>query len=230
LAEGSVPAIESFVAWAGSGDDIDLSVLDAAIAPFRQRLVQIEVGEVKIDTEVFEGELAAVVHASLCQVPAVVLDDRGFWRYLALSRFWWYIAWREAKPLAAGNGDTYTDARLPVMAIPSRLFLRGQAVVKDGDYALTSTLPRSTDFWRSHVLRVRVGSSPALSRAFVGLQRDVGMKTDDLRVYARKLNRSWSNVVLHLYDEDEARVLLDELHASSTPAPDDGGTASEQQS
>jgi hypothetical protein len=198
---------------AGSGDDIDLRTLDAALEPFRAELEQIASGAIKQDKEVFEGRLSAAVHPLLAGFPAEVLDDRGFWRYLALSRFWWYITWREAGPLASGNGHTYTDATQAVMAIPTRLFLRGQAVVKGDDYTPAYALERSADFWRSHVLRVRVGTSPSLTRAFVKLQRERQMKTDpQLRPYARQLNRTWTNVVLHLYDEDEAYELLDDLY------------------
>lgn len=213
LLAGEQPSVEAMAQGAGSGDDIDLTALDAAIAPFRKELEEIVAGRMKQDKEVFEGRLSAAVHPSLAVLPAEVLDDRGFWRYLALSRFWWYIAWREAGPLASGNGHTYTHAMQAVMAIPTRLFLRGQAVAKEGDYAPAYALERSADFWRSHVLRVKVGTSPTLTRAFVKLQQDRQMKTDpQLRPYARQLNRTWTNVVLHLYDEDEAYGLLDELY------------------
>ena len=215
LLAGERPSIDAMAQGAGSGDDVDLRALDAAIAPFRDELERIVAGGLKQDKEVFEGRLSAAVHPPLAALPAEVLDDRGFWRYLALSRFWWYVSWREAGPLASGNGRTYTDATQSVMAIPTRLFLRGQAVAKDGDYAPAYALERSADFWRSHVLRVKVGTSPDLTRAFVRLQQDRQMKTDpQLRPYARQLNRTWTNVVMNLYDEDEAYELLDDMYRS----------------
>jgi hypothetical protein len=220
LVRGEGPSIDAQVTWVGSGDDVDLRALDSALEPFKAQLDQIVAGTVKVDKEVFEGQVAAGCHSLLAALPADVLDDRGFWRYLGLSKFWWYIAWREAKPISAGNAHTYTDASLSVMAIPSRLFLRGQAVVQDGDYGPAFALERSTDFWRSHVLRVRVGSAPRLTRALVRLQREKQMKTDPvLRPYARRLNRTWTNVVLHLYDEDEAYQLLDELYGATVLPP-----------
>lgn len=215
LARGEQPSTEAVATWTGSGDDIDLKPLDAALAPLREDLEAIVAGERVEDREVFEGRVAAATHAALAPLDPFVLDDRGFWRYLGLTRFWWYTSWREAKPIAAGNARTYTDATQAVMAIPTRLFLRGQAVHDGCDYAPASALPRSADFWRSHVLRVRVGTSPALTRAFVRLQQDKQMKTDpQLRPYARQLNRTWTNVVLHLYDEDEALDLLEEMYES----------------
>lgn len=216
LLSGEQPAIEALASWTGSGDDVDLRALDLALVPLRTDLEAIEAGERKEDKEVFEGRLSAVVHPALAGIPVEVLDDRGFWRYLGLTRFWWYTRWREPKPLAAGNARTYTDATQAVMAIPTRLFLRGQAAGEDGDYGPASALPKSADFWRSHVLRVKVGTSPSLTRAFVKLQQDKQMTTDkELRPFARELNRTWTNVVLHVYDEKEALELLNELYDSA---------------
>ena len=213
LLEGEHPSAEARASWVGTGEEVDLTDLDAALKPLQADLEAIVAGDRVEDREVFEGRLSAVVHAHLAAVPAPVLDDPAFWRYLTLTRFWWYVRWREAKPLAAGNARTYTDGEQAVMAIPSRLFLRGQAVERDGDYAPAYALERSADFWRSHVLRVRVGSAPALTRAFVRLQLDRQMRTEpQLRPFARQLNRTWTNVLLHLYEEDEALDLLEELY------------------
>jgi hypothetical protein len=216
LVRGTVPSLHASVTWTGSGDDVDLRSLDEAVAPFRRAIAD---GSDIGDTEVFEGRLAAVIFPLLNGLPLDVLDDRGFWRYLALRHFWWYVAWREATPLANGNGLTYTDGKSSVMSIPARLFLRAQSVERDGDCSLAHRLERSTDFWRSHVLRVRVGSAPALSRSFVRLQADHKMKTDVLRQYAKRLNRTWTNVVLHVYDDDETNQLLSELHESIVLPP-----------
>ena len=37
------------------------------------------------------------------------------------------------------------------------------------------------------------------------------MQTDELRSYAKFLNRMWTNVVLNVYDEQEANTLLEAL-------------------
>lgn len=215
LVRDETPSIDARANWAGTGDDLDLRQLDQVLSALQQQVVELSAGRSKVDTEVFEGHVAAAVHQSLAVVPSEILDDRGFWRYLALSRFWWFVSWRERKPIAEGRGLTYVDAVQSVMAIPSRLFLRGQAVMRNGDYSPAYVLPRSTDFWRSHVLRVKVGSAPNLTRAFVRLQAEKGMSTDTVRAYARNLNRTWSNVVLHLYEEDDAYELLTELYETA---------------
>lgn len=229
FAAGEAPAVEPKVGWVGLGEDVDLHVLEQAIEPFQAELAAAAPTPEQI--EVFEGRLAAVVHAALAELPTQVLDDRGFWRFLAMKYFWWFISWREDGPIKNGNVATYVDGTQPVMAIPSRLFLRGQAVLNGDDYSPSAALERSTDFWRSHVLRVRVGSAPPLTRAFVRLQSEKKMKTDPvLRPYARRLNRTWTNVVLHMYDEDEAYDLLTELYdATVLPPPTGPATPPEAQ-
>lgn len=82
---------------------------------------------------------------------------------------------------------------------------------KYGSHA--SRLRRSTDFWRSHIFRVRSGSAPALVRAMVEFQHENSLKTRELREFAKRINRTWSNVLLNLYTQDEAAELLRKLGA-----------------
>jgi hypothetical protein len=203
-------SVDDKAIWRGSGKDIDLRGLDSALARSREELIN---ATEPWDEESFEGRLSAVVHAELLHADPEVLDDPGFWRYLAVSRFWWFISWRESGPISRGNLATYIDGRHSAESIPVRLFVRGQATLHDGSYSRASALERSADFWRSHVLRVRVGSSPQLTQALVDLQLQHRMNTDELRALARLLNRSWSNIVLHLYDHESCRSFLEELLA-----------------
>jgi len=196
--------------WLGDGDEVDLAELGRIVAPFEQELA---VDGAPGDWDPFEGRLAAGVHASMNDVPIQVLDDHQFWAYLSFRYFWWFTSRREAGPIANGNGLRYVQNRAPADAIPIRLFLRGQAALLAGDYRPASSLVRSADLWRSHVLRVRTGSAPTVTRAFVELQERVAMRTErTLRPFARRLNRTWTNVLLHTYDEDRASALMQQIH------------------
>ena len=211
LVEGRSITIENKVEWQGSGTDVDLRPLDLALQGIKEAFEQ---AEKEPDHEAFEGRLSAVVHAELADFAPQVLDDDGFWRYLALSRFWWFVEWREAGPIERGNVATYIDGHIAVESIPSRLFIRGQAVCDNGDYSRAWALERAADFWRSHVLRVRSGSAPQLTRALVDLQLRHQMSTDQMRRFARLINRTWSNVVLHLYDDAACAELVEELYST----------------
>ncbi len=76
---------------------------------------------------------------------------------------------------------------------------------------LAGAIPKGTDFWRSHVLRVRTGTAPPVTRALVRSHREERLPTDDLRDLARRLNRTWTNVTLHGYGDDESDLLIAEL-------------------
>jgi hypothetical protein len=209
LVAGEQPSIDAVATWQGTDESIDLEALDIVLEGLQDRLASLA-ADLK-DKEPFEGEVALAVYSFLEEIPTEVLDEPGFWRYLALSRFWWYIAWREAEPIANGNAATYTDARRNTEQIPLRLYLRAKAVA-ESEPGLVKDLNRSTDFWRSHVIRVRTGSAPRIAAAFARMQSgDQRLNTTPLRAYARRLNRTWTNVHLGLYDETRATALIEEL-------------------
>jgi hypothetical protein len=210
LVDGENVSIDAQADWSGSGESVDLSALEAITAAANADLMQLLLdGKVSADKEPFEGRLAAEIFPVLDALLVEVLDDPGFWRYVAVRYFWWFIAWREKDPIAHGNVGTYIDAKRNTEQIPLRLYLRAKAV--GGDSHLCQAIPKSVDFWRSHVIRVRTGSAEPLSRAFATAQAADRMKTDPLRSYARRLNRQWTNVLLGMYDQGEADALIEEL-------------------
>lgn len=212
LVTGEAPSVDAVATWRGDGESVDLESLDTVLEEGRKRLDEIGPDPSHTsDKEPFEGELAIGVFAVLHEIPTEVLDDPGFWRYLALSRFWWYISWREAEPLAKGNVATYTDATRNTEQIPLRLYLRAKAVAA-GEPGLAKDLKKCADFWRSHVIRVRTGTAVPLASAFAEMQRgSLRLPTSRLRAYARRLNRTWTNVHLGLYDAQRAKELIQEL-------------------
>jgi len=210
LLRGSAVHVDDLCTWRGDGVSLDLRDLDAVVTAAEEdlrRLVQEQ--DPSTDREPFEGRLAAGIFHHLESVPPEVLDDKGFWRYLAVSRFWWFISWRESERLARGSIKPYLDVSQTAEQIPLRLYLRAKAV--GGDVQLCQSIPKSTDFWRSHLIRVRTGSAPHLGRAFARMQTETRLPTEDLRGLARQLNRTWSNVVLVAYSAEEAAALIEEL-------------------
>ena len=213
LLRGETADLQGAVKWVGEGPEVDLGPITAVAETIRDEIATFDESGPKGDD--YEGRQSGVIHLALRELPLPVLDDPGFWRYLALVHFWDLISWREPKALSSEDWAKirpYVDGRKPAESIPLRMFLRGQ-IAWDGDnHALAAAVPEATDFWRSHIVRVRTGYSPALAQAFVRLQRDRRMTTDPLRAYAKKVNRVASNVLLHTYDDEQAEALLDELY------------------
>jgi hypothetical protein len=166
----------------------------------------------KKERERVESELCGPVHKALCNFPIEMLDDQRFWRYLAVRYFGEFIVWRESEALTNGNISTYFTAGTGVESLPLRLFLRGQAIISSkGTYELASAVPAGTDFWRSHILRVRTGRAAPLARSFTEMQSQERMTTAPLRQLAKLINRMWANVVLTEYGPLESTALIKRL-------------------
>lgn len=219
LVRGKDTSASTMALWKGHGESVDFEPLDEVVEDFKGQLAEfVEDLATSGDKDLFEGRLAKAVFPFFDSIPIEVLDDPGFWRYLTIQYFWWFASWRESGPIASGNAAAYTNASLNSEHIPLRLYLRAKAVrkEKDSDVSLTAELRHGSDFWRSHILRVRTGTAPMLTRALVEMQKDDDRRlaTDPLRDYARQLNRVWTNVNLNLLDKDQASALIKELRES----------------
>ena len=208
LIEGQDPSVDPHVTWVGTEEEVNL-------APLRIVADEVDLGmrdlPPKADRDHFEGQMAPFLYQAVAEIPFEVLDDKGFWRYLSISMFWDFIAWREESAFEARHHKKYVNAQTSTEAVLPRMYLRAKAVGGDGYAELTSAFPKATDFWRSHIIRVQTGTAPSLTRAFVEMQRDKRLTTGPLRSLARNLNRTWSNVVLTTYNDEEAAALIREL-------------------
>ena len=169
--------------------------------------------------EQYEGELCAKTHQALKDMPIEILDDPKFWQYLAVNYFSVFIIWRESKALGKGNIMTYFKAASSALgkySIPLRLYLRGQAIFEaTNEYDLAAAIPESTDFWRSHILKVQTGRARQITGAFAEMQRDNRMVTEQLRRLASIINKMWANVYLYEYDSKSSKTFLKECRKRS---------------
>ena len=214
LIRGEQPELDAFVTWEGSGPKLNIESFADTAASLRDALKNFEMSEAKADADMFEGQASPAIHEMLTGLPLAIIDDPGFWRYLSLVHFWWLAQWRH--PSAFESNDPalylrYVDGVLTTECVLSRMYLRAQIAEIDGDYSLTTAVAQGSDFWRSHILRVSTGASPPLSRALLREQSERRMPTDQARALGRDLNRISSNVVLSIYDEEDAAALLTEL-------------------
>jgi hypothetical protein len=212
LLDGQDADLANVVKWVGTSPELDVHPIEALASEVRNDLDAF-IATGNRDKDAFEGAAAGKIHATLRQLPLEILDDPGFWRYLSVSHFWELVQWRESGAFAKGwdNYRPYIDARRQAECVPLRMFLRGQIALRDGGYALAAAVEKGTDLWRSHIVRVRTSYSPVLAQSLVTMQRDSRLNTDDLREIAKRVQRVSSNVVLHLYGDEDATELLDEL-------------------
>lgn len=219
LVEGKTPAVEAAVQWSVVGDDADLDL--GAVEDIARRITEQALEWTDPDRDRFEGRVSIHLYQVLSTLPPEVLDDRGFWCYLAIRHFWDFIAWREEGPFARENYMKYIDAASPTESVLTRMFMRARAVRGPVGAHLAGGIPEATDFWRSHVVRVRTGWAPPVASALAQRQLEDRLTVKPLRATARRLNRMWSNIVPYVYDDEEARGLIDSLWP--TAGSDDDG-------
>jgi hypothetical protein len=165
------------------------------------------------DRDALEGRLAIDLYTALdpSAVPLEALDDLAFWRYVGLRHLWKFSQWRE--PALASGSDwskmaPYVDGLRASECVPLRMFLRASIAKEAGSIELSSAVPRATDFWRSHLVRVGTGSVPPLARAFIAAQARDRLAADRVRATARRINRTRTNVLMYRYGEIEAEELV----------------------
>lgn len=213
------PAIDEHVEWQGVGEEIDLDELRHAS--------DLVIDEMHAGTSGYyseryrvEGIAAVLLYQALQHIDLDTRgdprDDPAFWRYLSLAHFWEFICWREQRAFAAGNVEKYVDAESPTECVLTRMYARG-ASVGGLDYLDSAIAVAGTDFWRSHVLRIRTGTAPPIVRAFVNMQATHPLITEDLRTFAKALTKTWANVVPTIYDDEDATALITEIRREMFP-------------
>ena len=214
---------ESKIQFAGCGDEIDKS-------PIRQanyELEQLMRESSRKNLDKTEGEASVILYKGINSALGLkdeplslgVLDDPGFWRYLSLVWFWKFAQWRQWEPPQKFDESkhlVYIDGEKAYECVVSRMYLRVASLGGLEYSELASCLDGATDFWRSHLLRVRTSSVPSLTRAFVRFQRDMKLNTTAIRAFAKKLNQAWANFEFIIFSDDEASEFLDNLYRSSS--------------
>ena len=227
--------------WWGDGGKLDTDILDEARHDIEAMLLGDEVAI--LDRDQIEGKAACRLYQALidARVETATLDDPGFWRYVALAHVWNLIVWRQPGAFAAAQSEEgdpkpkesfrpYLDGHNFRECLPVRMYLRVKALGGLEHEHLAWAVRGTTDLWRSHILRVKVGEHPALVRAVVRRQADADTRllTDPLRSFAKELTRTLTNLVPVLLDDDAADKLVGALWerqlAHVRVATDDGAS------
>ena len=214
------------VKWSGYGANFDDYVFEEARNDI-EALVNKSDAE-GLDSDQIEGKAACHLYRAVedARVETPVLDDPGFWRYIVVAHMWNFTVWREKKAtfsVAAGSEDAsagpsdrfkpYIDGRTSTECLPTRMYLRIKALGGLEYGHLAWAVSGGTDFWRSHVLRVRTGEYPPLVRAMVQRQAETStrLSSDPLRVFAKELNRTLVSLVPGILNDRAADDLVGEL-------------------
>ncbi len=211
----------------GEGEEFPSQVLEEARREIEGVIDWSESNRSGAHKDVIEGRASLVLHRAISAGKADVemLDDPGFWRYVALAHLWNFTVWREyrtvfPKPKASGESKespagkflVYIDGRRFPDCVPSRMWLRVN-MLGGQELDLAFKAEGSTDFWRSHILRVKAGEHPGIVRAMARRQAEESTRlaTTPLREFAKQLNRTLQNLVPAMLDDEAADALVEEL-------------------
>ena len=201
-----------------SGEVVDLSKFDEIAIRARELGLKL----VTADKDSVEGAICGDVYEALIDLPFDVLDDPEFWQFLAVKYFSRFILWRESKAALTDTPEqlmTYFSGNRNFEMIPLRLYLRGAISKVGSSYALADLLETSTDFWRSHIIRVTTGTARNLAQELVRHQNQEQMNTGKLREFAKLLNRQWTNVELYYLEQGESQELLKQIQLNVDSVP-----------
>jgi len=232
---------ESTRSWV-DGFDVDLEAIHVAAsqaeAAWLTKVASLEGGPKNRDRESIDGLAARHVHSSLRHMPPQVLDDRGFWRYLALYPYRWMLAARRTTTDKFRASD-YGGARQT-----PRGFLENHYVMKayrrgaiaydqstENPYERTERITRSgerdIDVWDSHFHKSKLGAAGDSSRAiFDAITTPNYFGLHPTREMAKLLARERHNLLFDVFSYDEAmdmaRAKRQEADSIAARQPVDG--------
>jgi hypothetical protein len=185
-----------------------------------------------IDADVLEGELSVQVHRDLAGLDPEVLNDLDFWRYVACVHLRDFIIWRDGNPDLPASRSGFGAGKSASGfqdCVPYRMFRRGQIANMakvPGVTPLQIAKIAGTDLWRSHVLRVRIGTAPTAAAAFLrvadGYRGGALSLTKLTREAAKLVKRLRSNVLMDYLDYEDARVIIEAEFKTAVDIVSDG--------
>jgi hypothetical protein len=198
-------------------------------ATFNQRLSSVSAR----NRDQLEGQLSPVLYTALIGLPAGVLSDRDFWRYLALCEMFDFVVWRDGDDgaLPANGSFGASGSRLHTDTVPMRMFNRGSLALR---YASQLGLEPNfelaefsgSEMWKSHIWRTLNWQAPLLVGAiFEADKRDdfkvqkYQLRADKsqelLREFVKRLKKQRSNLIFEsLSSEDCEQLVSEQLNQS----------------
>ncbi len=200
--EGNSPELS--VSWTGDGENMSLAS-ERAIAAKILSVWQASQGKRTNKTkqrEDFEISACRPFRDYINSLPVEVMMDPGYWTYLSLEYFLDVITWRHP-----GNSDFGNFGVIPPRlheSLLGRLYLRADLVQGTNLVEI-----EGQDLWRSHILRVKIGNSPAMTSAFLNSVNELGLELQVFRDLAKRITALRSNVCYEVIDSKEASLIVD---------------------
>jgi hypothetical protein len=173
-----------------------------------------------------EELMSSELHRVLNHLPSELLHDAGFWRYLALFPFRWFVIEREPelKFQDYGGTDANRDKWLLI-----RAFQWGRKCYQAGDVPpyenatsarmvkreLKVSAGRIVDFYHSHIVRHRWADSAEVVHEFISATsrkpfiNDYSQENRQVNELSKRVNRVVSNLSLLTMSTAEVKAIME---------------------
>lgn len=165
--------------------------------------------------DIVEGLMVEPYHRALRELPAEVVTDRDFWRYLATAHLFAFATWRDHKIGGSGwpaNESYGCSARsLHPDTISLRMFNRGQISVlaaRDGEDPYAVARPGAGDIWKSHILRTLNSQAPLVVRSIIQKAEQGEFPATLVRPFIKRVRKVRANVLLEAFDDLDAEEFV----------------------
>lgn len=192
-------------------DDV-LRILERRISPeTAEKLHSDGMGKDEI-----EASLAVELYAELYQLHGQVLSDPDFWRFIAIEVLRTFVIWRDGENCTPASFGLNSSRRIPD-CVPLRMFNRVHIAhkalgVSDTTRVLEFSKSAGTDFWQSHVFRVKNRFDPLVVQRLVAAANSGEIQSVAvMREVAKSIKQFRANLNFRWLDQPS----LDQLLASA---------------
>lgn len=201
----------------GTEGDVEEQIWDGLVA-LQDRFAELQPSHGVRKRDSLEGQLVPILFEAIGQLPATVLTDRDFHRYLSTRWLFDFAVWRDRKSGKEGNfpsADSFgaSSRALHQDTISLRMLNRAlisQAADGADDDPFELARHGAGDVWKSHILRTLTSEAPLVVQEVVNSVRRDELKTDVVRVFAPRVRKMRANVLLEILSPDEAQRFVEE--------------------
>jgi hypothetical protein len=226
IMDRSFKELEKLVVYA-DGADVDVAMIYAESERFRDQLFA--QGELAVyrdkaverpsaDSEYLEELMAERLHSLLDGLPAVVLHDARFWRFLGLFPFRWFLLLREPElqPQDFGGTDSGRHYWLLIRTYQWGRKCHTIGSVSPYEHVYKARETRRSvgasegfviDYYHSHIVRPRWADAASVATGFISataapppIVDTSPLPTEPVRTFARRVSRLSGNVCLPYLD------------------------------
>ena len=180
----------------------------------------------KLRGDYMEELMTERLHKDINQIDPRALHDPGFWRFLGLFPYRWYLLEREPELQSQDFGGTEGKKTFWLLL---RTFIVGQKAKREGITSpYRNTLAyrdarrnekisdgRTVDFYHSHIVRKRWNDNPIVTNVFIECCTtpkcaiDIDEKDRYSNELAKRMRRISPNVLLDVLPESRLRSIMD---------------------